>query len=266
MKTLHFIVALLFLISFSCSQNTDSTHSHDADGSHQHDGEEAHSHDADGHNHDDDGHGHSHDGDGHDHHQEAFVVTDTLPKQTVAATDISPEYVQLATGLRIVPSIEEAVQSVGVLTHEGVFGPLLFAERSRAFFIELKPGMFLSEHPHPKESLVYTVKGRWVLCSEGKRQVMDRGSLFHFGDNIPTGWEAPFAEGALLLVVKTKESGADYGPYMEGLRSMAGDLDQQRQDGTMEFYYNELPADHPAIEFARSVNPDFDNVLSSIQY
>ncbi len=205
---------------------------------------------------------------GHDHGNPASTTKmpqDTLPKQLIPASDNVPEYIQLAHGLRIIPNIKDAVESVGVLTHEGVFGPLLFAERSRAFFIELKPGMFLSEHPHPKESLVYTVSGKWVLCSEGKREVMEAGSLFHFGDNIPTGWEAPFAEGALLLVVKTREEGADYEPYMKGLREMATDLDKQRAKGN-QFYYNELPEDHPAIQFARSVNPDFDAVLNSIAY
>lgn len=197
--------------------------------------------------------------------QEARTVIDTLEKQVIHATDVAPEYVQLATGLRVVPNISDAVETVGVSTHEGVFGPLLFTKRTRAFFIELKPGMFLAEHPHPKESLVYTVSGKWVLCSEGKRQVMETGSLFHFGDNIPTGWEAPFEGGAFLLVVKTKEEGADYEPYMKGLREMATHLEEERKIGT-EFYYNELEEDHPAIQFARSVNPDFDSVLKSIAY
>ncbi|MEM7298500.1 MAG: cupin domain-containing protein [Bacteroidota bacterium] len=247
MKAIKTIYIVLLLAAYSCSQQggTES----DADDH--------------GHSHGEGTHSHTH---GDDNDQEQFsVVTDTLEKQTVAATDISPEYVQLATGLRIIPNIKDAVESVGVLTHEGVFGPLLFAKRSRAFFIELKPGMFLAEHPHPNESLVFTVSGRWVLCSEGKRQVMETGSMFHFGDNIPTGWEAPFAEGALLYVVKTKEEGAGYEPYMKGLRDMVSELDDMRTDG-MEFYYNELPEDHVAIQFARSVNPDFDAVLASIKY
>lgn len=213
------------------------------------------------------GHGHSHNsGEGHTHgHDQEVIVLDTLEKRVVPMTANSPEYIQLATGLKVIPNIRDAVESVGVLTHEGIFGPLLFAERSRAFFIELKQGMFLAEHPHPKESLVYTVSGKWVLCSEGKRQVMEAGSLFHFGDNIPTGWEAPFADGAFLLVVKTKEDGADYEPYMKGLREMVTELDEDRKNGTA-FYYNELSEDHPAIKFAHSVNPNFESVLKSIDY
>jgi quercetin dioxygenase-like cupin family protein len=197
----------------------------------------------------------------HSHSPADGTTGEFLPKRIVPATDVSPEFVQLAHDVEIIPDIRKAVESVGVLTHEGSFGPLLFAERSRAFFIELKPGMFLSEHPHPTESIVYTVSGKWVLCSEGKRQVMEAGSLFHFGDNMPTGWEAPFAEGALLLVVKTREDGSDYEPYVQGLREMATDLDGQRRDGT-PFYFSELEPDHEAIQFARSVNPEFDQVLS----
>jgi hypothetical protein len=33
-----------------------------------------------------------------------------------------------------------------------------------------------------------------------------------------------------------------------------------------EFYFNELKSDHPAIKFARSINPNFDEVLKNISY
>lgn len=181
-------------------------------------------------------------------------------KKVVPATAVTPEYVQLAKNVEVIPNIENAVKQVGVLTHEGVFGPLIFAERTRAFFIELKPGMFLEEHPHDTGSLVYTVRGKWVLVSEGKRQVMEAGALFRFGDKMPTGWEAPFGEGALLLVVKSKEKGAGYEPFIAGLKKMKGNLDKERAGGA-KFYFNELKPDHPAVVFARSVNPKFDDVL-----
>ena len=183
-------------------------------------------------------------------------------KQVVQATEISPEYIQMAKNVEIIPNIENAVKSsAGVLTHEGLFGPLLFAEQNRAFFIELKPGMFLGEHPHDTGSIVYTVRGNWVLASEGKRQVMKAGSLFRFGDGMPTGWEAPFAEAALLLIVKPKQANDGYGPFHKGIKSMQATVDKQRKGGS-PFYYNELKPDHPAITFARSVNPKFDDVLA----
>lgn len=209
---------------------------------------------ADGHDHDDGSHAHAHDS------TTAKASSEILEKKVVAATNVSPEYVQLATNVEVIPNVKDAVKSVGVLTHEGVFGPLLFAENIRSFFIELKPGMFLSEHPHPTESIVYTISGKWVLCSEGKRQVMETGSSFHFGSNMPTGWEAPFTEGALLFVVKSKTEGEAYEPYMKGLLEMKTSLDQERANGN-PFYFKELKPDHPAILFARSVNPNFDEVL-----
>jgi len=212
--------------------------------------------------------GHDH-GDGSHTHSNDSTLTkakeEMLEKTVVIATPVSPEYVQLATNVEIIPNINDAVKSVGVLTHEGIFGPLLFAEDIRSFFIELKPGMFLSEHPHPTESIVYTVSGKWVLCSEGKRQVMETGSVFHFGSNMPTGWEAPFADGALLFVVKSKEEGESYEPYMKGLNEMKVTLDQERANGN-PFYLKELKPDHPAILFARSVNPNFDELLKNIPY
>lgn len=188
-----------------------------------------------------------------------------LEKKTVAATPVSPEFVQLAKNVEVIPNIEDAVKTVGVLTHEGVFGPLLFADATRAFFIELKPGMFLAEHPHATGSIVYTVRGKWVLASEHKRQVMETGSLFHFGNNMPTGWEAPFAEGALLLVVKAKKKGETYEPFIKGLNKMKATLEKDMAKGE-KFYFNQLTPDHPAIVFAKSVNPKFDDVLKNIRY
>ena len=208
---------------------------------------------------------HSHDHGDKPHAAVAGAKTVILEKKTIAATPTTPEFVQLAKNVEIIPNIENALASVGVLTHEGVFGPLLFAEQTRAFFIELKPGMFLGEHPHSTGSIIYTVRGKWVLASEGKRQVMEAGSLFRFGDNMPTGWEAPFPEGAFLLVVKVKQKGEAYEPFVKGIKKMKDTLDKERASGS-PFYYNALKPDHPAIVFAKQVNPKFDEVLKNIKY
>lgn len=190
----------------------------------------------------------------------AFAQTAVKPKTTVPATAIAPSYVQLATNVEVIPNIEDAVKSSGIMTHEGAFGPLLFAEETRAFFIELQPGMFLDQHPHDVGSIIYTIRGKWVLASEDKRQVMQAGTLFRFGDKMPTGWEAPFGEPALLLVVKPKGENTSYDIFNRGIKAMQTSVDKDRKNG-MAFYYNELKPDHPAIAFARSVNPDFDAVL-----
>lgn len=197
--------------------------------------------------------------------QAAASSAHILPKTTVPETAVSPSYIQLATNVEVIPNIEDAVKSPSaILTHEGLFGPLLFAEETRAFFIELKPGMFLAEHPHDIGSIIYTVRGKWVLASEGKRQVMQTGTLFRFGDNMPTGWEAPFSEPALLLVVKPKGENTSYDIFNRGIIAMQSATEKDRKKGA-QFYYNELKPDDPAIAFARSVNPDFDAVLK-IEY
>ena len=125
--------------------------------------------------------------------------------------------------------------------------------------------MFLGEHPHDFGSIVFTVRGKWVLASEGKRQVMEAGSLFRFGDGMPTGWEAPFAEGALLLVVKPKEVTDNYETFNKGIKSMKATVEKERKKGKPSIYFNELKPDHPAIIFAHSVNPKFDEVLKGIK-
>ncbi len=184
-----------------------------------------------------------------------------LPKTVVPATAVSPEYVQLAKNVEIIPNIEAVVKTPAAqLTHEGIFGPLLFAEQTRSFFIVLKPGMFLAEHPHEVGSIIYTVRGKWVLASEGKRHVMEAGSLFRFGDNMPTGWEAPFGEDAVLLVVKPKGENTSYDIFNRGIKSMQSTVDKDFKSGG-QYYFHQLKPDHPAVTFARSVNPAFDDVL-----
>jgi hypothetical protein len=42
---------------------------------------------------------------------------------------------------------------------------------------------------------------------------------------------------------------------------MAEELDAQMSDGSV-FYYHQLEDDHPAIQFAREHNPNFDEILS----
>ncbi len=207
---------------------------------------------------------HPHDEGGHSHDHEAGTSAGAIEAFTVPASEVSPEYLQLATNVEVIPNIETAVTAPSaIMTHEGLFGPLLFAEQTRAFFIELQPGMFLAEHPHDTGSIVYTVRGRWVLASEGKRQVMESGSLFRFGDGMPTGWEAPFGEGALLLIVKPKGDSTDYEVFHHGIEDMREMVEADRQSGGA-YYYNALKSDHPAILFAHSINPDFDKVLESI--
>ena len=249
MKKLTFGLLLMLGLMCSCSETPKTS---DDPGSTQKNKQEASSHSHDGE------HGHSHGAGGNPDPNRVI-----LDAAVVKATKDSPEYIQLANHVEVIEDVAVAASSESsVFTHEGYFGPLLFGEELRAFSLKLEPGMFLAEHGHPTESIVYTIQGRWVLCSEGKRQVMQSGSIFHFGSDMPTGWEAPFAEGALILIFKKKKENENYQVFTKGTRALSEELDQMYKKGDF-FYYHQLPADHPAIVFAKEHNPDFETVLAN---
>lgn len=211
---------------------------------------------------DPDSHGHDH-GHSHDHAldepEKSFEMIDA-PK-----SDSTPALTRLASGVTIIDDVKNLDNMVGVTTHEGVFGPLLFGSRLRAFYVVLKPGQFLAEHPHPTESMIYTVSGKWVLASEGNRRVMEPGTVFHFADNAPTGWEAPFNEDALLLIVKSRAPDENYASMIEDLENMGDMVDRQMKEEGVPFWYDQISADHPARRFARKVNQNFDEILATLK-
>lgn len=170
-----------------------------------------------------------------------------------AKTENTPERLQLAPGLEILEDITDRARTAGVETLEGRIGPLLLAEGCQAHFIEMPPGMYTEEHPHGSESIIYTVRGQWVLCSQGRRHVMKRGSLFRFGAHISTGYEVPFDEPAYLLIFKGERSTGREEEFVQYLRGMAAQLEGQRAKGQEAFRLDDLPADHPARQFQRSV-------------
>jgi hypothetical protein len=118
-------------------------------------------------------------------------------------------------------------------------------------------GMYCEEHPHSSESIIYTVRGRWVLCSAGRRQVMKPGTLFHFAVNTPTGYEVPFAEDAYILIFKGKRTTGKEEEFVNYLKGLAARLKREQQAG-VPYLMKDLPADHPAIRFAKEVNPEFN--------
>jgi len=153
-------------------------------------------------------------------------------------------------GIKIARAIGDAP---GVDTLEGRFGPVLNAERGGCHYVEIHPGAFLADHPHEQESLIYTVRGRWVLCSRGARWVIRAGDFFWFGDGIPTGYENPFRAPAYLLIFKTvpRKPGYDRSMFAR-LRKMAKKLESENREGT-PFTFAELPREHPAKTFARAL-------------
>jgi len=152
-------------------------------------------------------------------------------------------------GIKIITDI--TVQP-GIDTLEGVIGPLMSAARGACHFIDMPAGLYLDEHPHATESLIYTVRGQWVLCSNGVRHHMRPGSLFWFGDNIPTGFEVPFEEDAYILIFKTSPRENDE-EFLAYLRGMAEKIAKEHTEGTA-FLLSELPADHPALQFAATIS------------
>ena len=50
---------------------------------------------------------------------------------------------------------------------------------------------------------------------------------------------------------------------MKVLNDMVSMLDKEGKSGT-QIYFNELDDNHKAINFSRSANPDFDEVLKNI--
>jgi quercetin dioxygenase-like cupin family protein len=172
-------------------------------------------------------------------------------------SETTPARTVLSPGVEIIADVTDAASTAGVETLEGRIGPLLLAEGCQAHFIDMPGGMFVEEHPHSTESIIYTVRGQWVLCSRGRRQLMKPGSLFRFTAGTPTGYEVPFADSAFILIFKGDRVTKVEAEFIEYLRGMAARLDAEHKKGTA-FKLSELPADHPARAFARRVNPKFE--------
>ena len=172
-------------------------------------------------------------------------------------TDNTPERIYLAPGIQLIENVADKTKTAGVDTLEGRIGPLLLAQDGQAHFIDMPAGMYCEEHPHSTESIIYTVRGTWVLCSGGRRQVMKPGSLFHFAVNTPTGYEVPFPEDAFILIFKTKRTTAKEDEFITYLKGLADRLKKEHQAG-VPYLLKDLPADHAAMRFAKQANPKFD--------
>lgn len=173
-----------------------------------------------------------------------------------AKTESTPARLHLAPGIQIVESITDQEQTTSVPTLEGAIGPLLLGEDCQAHFIDMPAGMYCEEHPHSNESIIYTVRGQWVLCSQGRRQVMKPGTLFHFAPNTPTGYEVPFAENAYILIFKGQRLTKVEKDFITYLQGMAKRLEREHKAG-IPYLLSDLPPEHPAIQFAKEVNPQF---------
>lgn len=142
----------------------------------------------------------------------------------------------------------------GIDTVEGRMVPLMSGVGIRSHIIEMAPGQYCHPHPHPTESLIYTLSGRWVFCTteddEEARIVINAGDMFHFMPDVPTGFEVPFDEPAVILIFK-----GDPGTYEEvwaGISAAAASMAEDAAKGE-PFTYAELEPDHPARTFGKEL-------------
>ncbi len=169
--------------------------------------------------------------------------------------DSMPSRIVFWTGIQVIEDVTDPVKNPSIDTLEGRIGPLLKGDSSQAHFIEMPEDLYCEEHSHATESLIFTVKGRWVLCSSGRRQLMQPGSLFWFKAGTPTGYEVPFHEPAFILIFKGTRDDADDEGFLEYLRNLQQRLKKAHEEGT-PFKMSELLQDHPARVFARSLLKD----------
>jgi quercetin dioxygenase-like cupin family protein len=174
--------------------------------------------------------------------------------------EFTPERTHLAPGVEIVEAITDREKTSGVETLEGRIGPLILGDGCQAHFIDMPGGMYVEEHPHSSESLIYTVRGNWVLCSSGRRRVMKPGSLFRFAAGKPTGYEVPYSEAAFILIFKGDRLSKSEKEFIDYLRGMKERLLEEQKQG-IPYLLKDLPEDHPARRYAREVNPDFERAL-----
>jgi quercetin dioxygenase-like cupin family protein len=149
--------------------------------------------------------------------------------------------------------IDDITNQFGVDTLEGRIGPLMQGVASQAHYIEMPPDLYVHEHPHSTESIIFTVRGQWIAVTDGKRHLMKPGSLFWFGPDIAAGYEIPFADPAFILIFKGSllDTPEGFVSYLQD--KLQPSLIEENKNGE-PFRLSELPEDHPARIFARSVN------------
>lgn len=151
--------------------------------------------------------------------------------------------------------LRDVVNQPGLETIEGRLVPLLTGEQIKSHIIVMHPGQYASAHAHPTESIIYTISGRWVSCTttpDGEvRTVVNPGDLFQFGADVPTGYETPFDEPAVILILKGGK--ASYDEMKEGMMSAKTILEKESAEGE-PFSYSELDGEHAAVRFAIEVS------------
>jgi quercetin dioxygenase-like cupin family protein len=91
----------------------------------------------------------------------------------------------------------------GVDTVEGKYVKLIFGSKIRAQTLELPAGIVMDLHRHPRETLVYTLSGRWVHKHDAESVEMEEGDMVHFPADAAIAADVPYDEPALLLVINS---------------------------------------------------------------
>lgn len=166
----------------------------------------------------------------------------------------SPEKIVLGPGSEVIIDATDEHRTVALQSAEGRHGLLVATEKNHLQFLEMPSGLFSAEHAHPFGFIVYTVRGRWVVSSYGRRCVMGPGSVYMCRANVPMGMEVPFEEGAFVLFFL--EGGVEvqrkHERYLQGVSK--GRIRHEAAPGAS---ICDLPRSHPARAFAEKVNPVF---------
>lgn len=162
-----------------------------------------------------------------------------------------PDVANVVEGVRV---IDDLFAQPRVETNAGGIGMLLQGESAHAHFIEQPAWLYLEECEHPGESIIATLEGEWVLNAEGERRHMKPGSIFWRSGETTAGFEVPFDEPATILIFKSERQEESPEAYVEDLVERAPDACGPADSPDT---FAELPSDHPAVEFARTVNDDF---------
>ena len=157
------------------------------------------------------------------------------------------------SGIKVVDNADDPVAHPGVNTTMGRAGYLLAGNFADVEYLELLPDTYIPEYPHEAECILYTVKGKWVLCSERRRRIVEPGTLCRVEAGTDVGYEVPFDGPSFVLIFRASEAACDEDRFVDYLAGLAFKL-KARQYDKNTCRISDLPEEHPAKVFARSLD------------
>lgn len=156
-------------------------------------------------------------------------------------------------GITVIDNIDDSTVRPGMEMPEGRIGYLLKGIFTSVDYLELPPDLFFSEVPCNYERIMYTVRGKWVLCSEGRRRILEAGTLCRIGAGIPAGYEVPFDNASLLLVFRASGNASDEEQLVDYYTDLALRAKKMQCAGTV-LRISRLSEGHPARIFASGLD------------